>query len=175
MPGDRVRVAHSKVITPRVKFKEEASSSSDYETFNGKISATLIYSSMGNVLRDVGCQVNPHKVSGLPSDKDEEQRQYDRIKHFLDCGGVLDRSCPGCGKLMSRQRNLVTHLQVLHGVEVEGPQKEEHLARYSKENVRVQCDICCKTISRKSIKRHVNLCHPNSIAVSRYTRDKMRA
>ena len=69
---------------------------------------------------------------------------------------------------------LVTHLKVLHGVEVQGPEREEHIARYSKENVRVECDICSKTISRKSIRRHVNLCHPSAVSVSRFTKDKSK-
>ena len=186
MPGDRVRVAHSKVIRPRVGQQEQGdmlgmnsmqTSSAFTETIlplTGDISAPLLYSSLGNVWRDVGCQVTPHRVNGLPTDREEEQRQVDRIKQFLGCGGVLDRSCPGCGKVMSRQRNLVTHLKVLHGVEVQGPEREEHIARYSKENVRVECDICSKTISRKSIRRHVNLCHPSAVSVSRFTKDKSK-
>eukprot|EP00090_Calanus_glacialis_P001167 TRINITY_DN10810_c0_g1_i5.p1 TRINITY_DN10810_c0_g1~~TRINITY_DN10810_c0_g1_i5.p1 ORF type:complete len:841 (-),score=327.64 TRINITY_DN10810_c0_g1_i5:70-2565(-) len=186
MPGDRVRVAHSKVIRPRVGQQEQGdmldmnslqTSSAFTETIippAGDISAPLLYSSLGSVWRDVGCQVTPHRVNGLPTDREEEQRQVDRIKQFLGCGGVLDRSCPGCGKVMSRQRNLVTHLKVLHGVEVQGPEREEHIARYSKENVRVECDICSKTISRKSIRRHVNLCHPSAVSVSRFTKDKSK-
>eukprot|EP00092_Neocalanus_flemingeri_P030405 GFUD01033005.1.p1 GENE.GFUD01033005.1~~GFUD01033005.1.p1 ORF type:complete len:1447 (+),score=438.90 GFUD01033005.1:81-4421(+) len=187
MPGDRVRVAHSKVIRPRVgqheQEQEEMLSMNSLQTSSaytdtiplpGDISAPLLYSSLGCVWRDVGSQVTPHRVNGLPTDREEEQRQVDRIKQFLGCGGVLDRSCPGCGKVMSRQRNLVTHLQVLHGVEVKGPEGEEHIARYSKENQRVQCDICSKTISRKSIRRHVNLCHPSAVAVSQFTRDKSK-
>jgi len=182
MPGDRVRVAHSKVIRPRVGLHEQEEgeglqNSSAYNStlLPANISAPLLYSSLGSVWRDVGCQVNPHKVNGLPTDREEEQRQVERIKQFLSCGGVLDRSCPGCGRVMSRQRNLVTHLQVIHGVEVKGPEGEEHLARYSKENLRVSCDICSKTISRKSIRRHVNLCHPDAVAVSRFTREKIKA
>ena len=138
------------------------------------ISAPLVYSTLGTVWRDVGCQVVPHRVNGMPSDREEERKQVERIKQFLTCGGVLDRSCPGCGKVMSRQRNLVTHLKVLHGVEVHGPEGEEHMVRYSKENMRVQCDICNKTISRKSVKRHVNLCHPTDVAISRFTKEKSK-
>jgi len=186
MPGDRVRVAHSKVIRPRVGQQEQGdmldmnsleTSSAFPETISppaGDISSPLVFSSLGSVWRDVGCQVVPHKVSGLPSDREEERKQVDRIKQFLGCGGVLDRSCPGCGKVMSRQRNLVTHLKVLHGVEVQGPEGEEHMVRYSKENIRVQCDICNKTISRKSIRRHVNLCHPSSVSMSRFTKEKSK-
>merc|ERR1719483_1659405 len=96
------------------------------------------------------------------SDPEEVEIQKTRISSFLSSGGVLDRSCPGCGKLMSRQRNLVTHLQVIHGVRVSGPEAEEHDSRYMKENVKVDCDLCGKTISRKSIRRHINHCHPNT-------------
>ena len=52
----------------------------------------------------------------------------DRIKKFLACGGVLNISCPGCGKVMSRQRNLVG---------VQGSEVEEHTLRYSKENIQI--------------------------------------
>ena len=178
MPGDRVRVAHSKVIMPRVGQREEDRMETNkpvsiYPPIVD-ISAPLVYSTLGTIWRDVGCQVVPHRVNGMPSDRDEEKRQVDRIQQFLACGGVLDRSCPGCGKVMSRQRNLVTHLKVLHGVEVHGPEGEEHMVRYSKENMRVQCDICNKTISRKSIKRHVNLCHPADVAISRFTKEKSK-
>jgi len=179
MPGDRVRVAHSKVIIPRSGQSEqdvvmESNISASTCPSVVDISAPLIYSTIDTVWRDVGCQVAPHRVNGMPSDREEEGRQVDRIKQFLACGGVLDRSCPGCGKVMSRQRNLVTHLKVLHGVEVHGPEGEEHTVRYSKENMRVQCDICNKTISRKSIRRHVNLCHPNDVAISRFTKEKSK-
>ena len=109
MPGDkdRVRVAHSKVIRPRVGQQEQGDMlSMSILPPAGDISATLLYSSMGMVWRDVGSQVTPNRVNGLPTDREEEQRQVDRIKQFLGCGGVLDRSCSGCGKV-SRQRNLV--------------------------------------------------------------------
>jgi len=178
MPGDRVRVAHSKVIMPRVGQREEEIMDTNKPVTIyppvADISAPLVYSTLGTVWRDIGCQVVPHRVNGMPSDREEERKQVDRIKQFLTCGGVLDRSCPGCGKVMSRQRNLVTHLKVLHGVEVHGPEGEEHMVRYSKENMRVQCDICNKTISRKSIKRHVNLCHPTDVTISRFTKEKSK-
>lgn len=178
MAGDRVRVAHSKVILARtgedmedslMKLKEEDPSKKEDEIVEN-ISEPLLYSSNGSVWRDIGSQVAPHRVSGLPTNTEEEQGETRRVEEFLEMGGILDRSCPGCGKVMSRQRNLVTHLKVIHGVSVTGKEGEEHESRYSKENVKLECDICQKLVSRKSIKRHVSLCHPGS--ESRYTRDK---
>merc|ERR1719318_69721 len=99
MPGDRVRVAHSKIIVPRMGQSEQEAM---LDSSGVDISAPLVYSTQGSVWRDVGSQVVPHRVSGMPSDKEEERRQADRIQQFLSCGGVLDRSCPGCGKVMSR-------------------------------------------------------------------------
>ena len=57
MPGDkdRVRVAHSKVIRPRVGQQEQGDMlSMSILPPAGDISATLLYSSMGMVWRDVG-------------------------------------------------------------------------------------------------------------------------
>ena len=155
LAGDRQRVATNKLITPRLdRLRSE-------ETRRQDISATLLYSSGENLWRDVGCQVTPHRVNGVPTSREEEEQQAETIRQFLQSGGSLDRSCPGCGKVMSRQRNLVSHIQLIHGVEVEGSEREEHIARHTRENVRVQCHLCSRIVSRKSIKRHINLCHPN--------------
>ena len=86
--------------------------------------------------------------------------QAERARQFLQCGGQLDRACPGCGKQMSRQRNLVSHLLVMHGVEVAGRQGQTHQDRYNKDNQRVKCDLCSRAVSRKSYRRHLKLCHP---------------
>ena len=56
----------------------------------GDISATLLYSSMGMVWRDVGSQVTPNRVNGLPTDREEEQRQVDRMR--LDTDGEKSES-----------------------------------------------------------------------------------
>ena len=87
----------------------------------------------------------------------------DIIRTFVENGGVLDRLCPGCGKMMSRTRNLVSHIQIIHGVELAGLVREEHEARHSRENVRVRCSHCPKIVSRKSIRRHLKLCHPEHV------------
>ena len=159
MPGSRVRVAHNKVILAREV--------PDFPAL-GDISSSLVYSCSGQVWRDVGSQVAPHRVSGQPSCREEEQAQAARVRDFLGLGGVLDRSCPGCGKVMSRQRNLVTHLKVIHGVTVSGKEGREHENRHTKENVKMECGICQKLVSRKSIKRHVTLCHLESGSYPNY-------
>ena len=157
LAGDRVRVSTSKLITP-------SSQSSILSTgVVEDVSGTLMYSSYDRLFRDVGCQVTPHRVNGVPTNKYEEQRQADTIRKFLECGGVFDRTCPGCGKTMSRTRNLISHIQVIHGVEVDGVEKEEHILRHTRENIKVSCDFCSKIVSRKSIKRHINLCHSKDV------------
>ena len=154
MPEARVRVAHSKVVIPSTSLKgEEAEGDQD-------VASSVIYSKEGRIWRDIGSQVAPHRVSGQPSSTEEERGEARRVEDFLARGGQLDRSCPGCGKVMSRQRNLVTHLKVIHGVSVTGKEGEEHESRYTKENVKLECVVCEKRVSRKSLKRHMNLCHP---------------
>ena len=156
LAGDRQRVATNKLITPRLDRRlKEAARAAD-------ISSVLLYSRGGAGWRDVGCQVTPHRVNGVPTSREEEQQQAEAIRQFLREGRTLDRSCPGCGKMMSRQRNLVSHIQLIHGVEVEGTERDEHIARHTRENVRVQCQLCSRIVSRKSIKRHINLCHPST-------------
>ena len=159
MPEARVRVAHSKVVIPSTSFKgEEAEGDRDVD--DKDMASTVVYSKEGRIWRDIGSQVAPHRVSGQPSSTEEERGEARRVEDFLARGGQLDRSCPGCGKVMSRQRNLVTHLKVIHGVSVTGKEGEEHESRYSKENVKLECVVCQKRVSRKSLKRHMNLCHP---------------
>jgi len=157
LAGDRVRVSTSKLITPSSQSSLLGSGVVE------DVSGTLMYSSYDKLFRDVGCQVTPHRVNGVPTNKYEEQTQADNIRKFLECGGVLDRTCPGCGKMMSRTRNLISHIQVIHGVEVEGVEKEEHLQRHTRENIKVACDFCSKIVSRKSIRRHINLCHSKDV------------
>jgi len=159
LAGERVRVSTSKLITPSLTLLSEK------DGVDEDISGTLLYSSGRKVYRDVGSQITSHRVNGVPTNKDEEQVQADTIRKFIESGGVLDKTCPGCGKNMSRQRNLISHIQVIHKVEVEGAEKEEHLARYSRENVRVSCEHCSKIVSRKSIKRHMKLCHSNKMNI----------
>jgi len=159
MPEARVRVAHSKVVIPSTSLKgEEVELGEDDE--GKEVASTVVYSKEGLIWRDIGSQVAPHRVSGQPSSTEEERGEARRVEDFLARGGQLDRSCPGCGKVMSRQRNLVTHLKVIHGVSVNGKEGEEHESRYSKENVKLECVVCEKRVSRKSLKRHMNLCHP---------------
>jgi len=154
MPEARVRIAHSKVVIPSASLKgEEVEGDQD-------VASTVVYSKEGRIWRDIGSQVAPHRVSGQPSSTEEERGEARRVEDFLARGGQLDRSCPGCGKVMSRQRNLVTHLKVIHGVSVTGKEGEEHESRYSKENIKLKCVVCEKRVSRKSLKRHMNLCHP---------------
>ena len=157
MPEARVRVAHSKVVIPSTSCKGKES---EREQDGDVMASTVVYSKEGLIWRDVGSQVAPHRVSGQPSSSEEERGEARRVEDFLARGGQLDRSCPGCGKVMSRQRNLVTHLKVIHGVSVTGKEGEEHDSRYSKENVKLECAVCKKRVSRKSLKRHMNLCHP---------------
>ena len=157
MPEARVRVAHSKVVIPSTSCKGKES---EREQDGDEMASTVVYSKEGLIWRDVGSQVAPHRVSGQPSSSEEERGEARRVEDFLARGGQLDRSCPGCGKVMSRQRNLVTHLKVIHGVSVTGKEGEEHDSRYSKENVKLECAVCKKRVSRKSLKRHMNLCHP---------------
>ena len=157
MPEARVRVAHSKVVIPSTSCKGKES---EREQDGDEMASTVVYSKEGLIWRDVGSQVAPHRVSGQPSSSEEERGEARRVEDFLAIGGQLDRSCPGCGKVMSRQRNLVTHLKVIHGVSVTGKEGEEHDSRYSKENVKLECAVCKKRVSRKSLKRHMNLCHP---------------
>ena len=157
MPEARVRVAHSKVVIPSTSCKGKES---EREQDGDEMASTVVYSKEGLIWRDVGSQVAPHRVSGQPSSSEEERGEARRVEDFLASGGQLDRSCPGCGKVMSRQRNLVTHLKVIHGVSVTGKEGEEHDSRYSKENVKLECAVCKKRVSRKSLKRHMNLCHP---------------
>ena len=152
MPDSRVRVAHSKVIIP-------SASSEGGQVTDEQVANPLVYSRDGRLWRDIGSQVAPHRVSGQPSSTEEEIGETRRVEDFLARGGQLDRSCPGCGKVMSRQRNLVTHLKVIHGVSVTG-KEEEHDVRYSKENIKLKCSVCEKQVSRKSLKRHMSLCHP---------------
>ena len=163
MPGARVRVAHSKVVVARAP-REGGEVQED-------ISSPVFHCSGSQEWRDVGSQVAPHKVSGRPTNPTEEQGQAGRVRDFLDRGGVLDRACPGCGKVMSRQRNLVTHLKVIHGVAVTGREGREHDNRYSKENVKMECNICNKVVSRKSIKRHISLCHPEAAQLIQYSQE----
>ena len=159
LAGDRVRVSTTKLITPseNVENVEDA--------VDLTISEPLLYSLNGQVCRDVGCQVASRRVNGVPTNKDEEELQAERIRRFLAGGGVLDRVCPGCEKTMSRSRNLVSHIQLIHGVEVEGAEREEHEARHTRENIRVSCTHCDKVVSRKSIKRHLNLCHRDIVKI----------
>ena len=159
MPEARVRVAHSKVVIPSTSCKGKES---EREQDGDEMASTVVYSKEGLIWRDVGSQVAPHRVSGQPSSSEEERGEARRVEDFLARGGQLDRSCPGCGKVMSRQRNLVTHLKVIHGVSVTGKEGEEHDSRYSKENVKLECAVCKKRVSRKSLKRHMNLCHPGA-------------
>ena len=168
MPADRVRVAHSKVIMPRVRHSKnvgiEIKKSVGIDPPLADISSPLVYIGEDGILsKDVGCQVVPNRVNGVLSNSEEERRQVDRIKQFLACGGVLNKTCPGCGKVMSRQRNLVSHLKVLHDIKVHCSLGEENMSRYSRENMKVQCDICKKSISKKSIKRHVRLNHTTKV------------
>jgi len=149
MPEERVRVAHNKVVIARTRAEGD-------EEEEGAVSAPLARPC--GRLRDAGSQVAPHRVSGRPTSAEEEQGQAARVRDFLQRGGVLDRSCPGCGKVMSRQRNLVTHLKVIHGVVAAGREAREHEARHSRENVKLQCAGCHKFVSRKSMKRHSSLC-----------------
>ena len=165
LAGDRQRVATNKLITPSlhaVTPRLDRQGQVKEPVRAADISSLLLYSSGGKVWRDVGCQVTPHRVNGVPTSREEEHQQAETIRQFLRGGGTLDRTCPGCGKMMSRQRNLVSHIQLIHGVEVEGSEREEHIARHTRENVRVQCQLCSRIVSRKSIKRHINLCHPST-------------
>ena len=68
----------------------------------GHLRLLLLYFSMGTVWRDLGCQVTPHRVNQLPTNRAEEQRQVDRGNKFLGCGGGVKTCSP-----------LVTHLKVL--------------------------------------------------------------
>ena len=160
LAGERVRVSTAKLVTPS---SHVTAGPGGGEAADRDIANTFLYSldtgAPHRVLRDIGCQITPHKVNGVPTNQEEERRQADAIRQFLAGGGVLDRVCPGCDKTMSRVRNLVSHIEIIHGVQVAGPEKEEHLARHTRENVRVTCQQCGKTVSRKSIKRHMNLCH----------------
>ncbi len=155
LAGDRVRVSTSKLITPSEKVNNVV------DTMDRTIADPVLYSLNGQVYRDLGCQItfSSRKVNGVPTNKDEEELQAERIRKFLAGGGVIDRVCPGCEKTMSRTRNLVSHIQVIHGVEVKGVEREEHDARHTRENIRVTCEYCNKVVSRKSIKRHINLFH----------------
>ena len=157
LAGDRVRVSTSKLIIPSEKVDNVV------DTVDKTIADPILYSLNGQVYRDVGCQITSRKVNGVPTNKDEEELQADKIRRFLAGGGVIDRVCPGCDKTMSRARNLVSHIKVIHGVEVKGVEREEHEARHTRENIRVTCEHCNKVVSRKSIKRHINLFHKDLV------------
>ena len=161
LAGDRVRVSTSKLIAPSEKVDNVV------DTVDKTIADPVLYSLNGQVYRDLGCQITftSRKVNGVPTNKDEEELQADRIRRFLADGGVIDRVCPGCEKTMSRTRNLVSHIQVIHGVEVKGVERDEHEARHTRENIRVTCDHCKKVVSRKSIKRHINLFHRDLVQI----------
>ena len=107
-------------------------------------------------------QVIRHHVTGHPTNEEQESRQKQDIVQFIADGGTLDKSCPGCGKQLSRQRNLIAHIEVMHDIRVaaydEGGTSNAK-SRWVKENVRQTCRICEKTVSRKSMKRHIRLNH----------------
>ena len=154
MAADRTRISSNKLIIPTT------SRSCSTAVVDKNISSTVLYSSPVErlVMRDVSCQTSVNKVNS-----EEERQQAEMIRRFVMTGAELDRVCPGCGKNMSRTRNLISHIKIIHGVELNGAEKEEHETRHERENVRVQCGQCSKIVSRKSIRRHMKLCHPDNI------------
>jgi len=156
MAGERSKIARSKMLTARpyiqvVGDDEEEERISKTQELEGYLNGGYQYSSRATQV----C----HDVSRGLFNEEEDEEMKERIVSFIQAGNILDRTCPGCYRVLAKSKNLIIHLQSQHSVRLAGSLGETLHNKHVKENEATMCPVCQITLSRKSLRRHLRNKH----------------